>query len=87
MKDANVKDRNVELIQKELIKRGYGVGLYGADGYFRENTFNAVIRFQEDYGLKVDDIVGKIKFRCQLLEVDDGIFCFKNKHMFAYNKK
>nr|WP_096636365.1 N-acetylmuramoyl-L-alanine amidase [Clostridium cochlearium] len=57
--NPSVKDKNVELVQSRLIKKGYGVGDCGADGYFGEGTLEAVKRFQRDKGLAVDGVVGE----------------------------
>ena len=43
-------------IQHMLNSRGYGN--IAEDGYFGDNTRNAVIRYQSDHGLTVDGIVG-----------------------------
>lgn len=47
-------------IQQELIKAGYRLPRYGADGTFGEETENAVMRFQRNFGLSVDGLVGPI---------------------------
>lgn len=49
----------VTLAQTELINKGYSCGKTGADGDFGNNTEAAVKRFQNDYGLKVDGIIGQ----------------------------
>lgn len=56
--DCSLKDDNVKAVQSMLIRKGYITGRCGADGYFGENTFEAVKRFQGDSGLMVDGIVG-----------------------------
>lgn len=56
--DQSVKDENVRIIQSKLIEKGYDVGISGADGYFGEETLEAVKKFQGDMGLVVDGIVG-----------------------------
>ena len=48
----------VKECQNMLIKLGYSVGSTGADGKFGKNTQAAVKKFQKDWGLKVDGIVG-----------------------------
>jgi len=45
-------------IQKQLLKSGIGLPLYGADGFFGEETELAVMRFQRTYKLLVDGLVG-----------------------------
>ena len=49
---------NVANIQTRLMRLGYYVGPYGADGNYNSVTKAAVRQFQRDYGLKVDGIVG-----------------------------
>ncbi len=48
----------VGLLQEWLLRNGFDVGPYGADGDFGPATYNAVIRFQESRGLVVDGYVG-----------------------------
>lgn len=48
----------VKLAQEELLKRGYDVGASGADGIFGDATKAAVLRFQKDWGLAEDGIIG-----------------------------
>lgn len=43
----------VKKLQQKLIDAGYGVGPDGADGIFGNNTFKALVMFQEDHGLNV----------------------------------
>ncbi len=50
----------VQDIQEELMKAGYRLPRFGADGHFGEETENAVMRFQKNYGLSVDGLVGPI---------------------------
>lgn len=47
-------------IQQQLMRAGYRLPLYGADGIFGEETENAVMRFQRDFNLAVDGLVGPI---------------------------
>ena len=47
---------DVELLQRLLCKKGYHVG---ADGIFGNDTEVAVRKFQKDYGLVSDGIVGQ----------------------------
>ena len=56
------KGNDVKELQKELQKRGYDLGKYGVDGVFgtkNSYTSKAVKNFQNDNGLKDDEIVGK----------------------------
>ncbi|SET33782.1 Putative peptidoglycan binding domain-containing protein [Salinibacillus kushneri] len=46
-------------IQKDLIKAGYSLPNYGADAIFGSETERAVMRFQRDYHLAVDGLVGQ----------------------------
>jgi hypothetical protein len=50
----------VELVQRALIKKGYSVGVKGADGILGPNTKNAIIKYQKDNGIKQTGIVGPI---------------------------
>lgn len=45
-------------IQRRLLKLGYGLPEYGADGKFGSETKDAVRAFQRDHGLKDDGVVG-----------------------------
>lgn len=49
----------VREIQQDLIKAGFPLPHYGADGVFGAETESAVMRFQKRYGLKVDGLVGQ----------------------------
>jgi len=48
----------VEKLQKDLLKLGYKLPKYGADGDFGEETLAAVLKFQEDNKLEIDGIAG-----------------------------
>jgi N-acetylmuramoyl-L-alanine amidase len=48
----------VKEIQEDLIRIGFPLPKYEADGIFGEETENAVMAFQKRYGLRVDGIVG-----------------------------
>lgn len=48
----------VKALQEKLIKLGYDLGQWGADGIFGQSTFNAVESFQHNCGIGVDGIVG-----------------------------
>nr|WP_307343285.1 peptidoglycan-binding protein [Metabacillus malikii] len=50
----------VKDIQQELIKAGYRLPRFGADGTFGDETEKAVMRFQRDFGLSVDGLVGPV---------------------------
>lgn len=56
-----VGDRCKEL-QNLLISLGYDCGGYGADGKFGKGTYDSLIQFQKDYGLKVDGLAGTKTF-------------------------
>lgn len=45
-------------LQNSLKKLGYDIGQCGADGDFGTDTYNAVVKFQEDHGLLKDGEVG-----------------------------
>lgn len=49
----------VVALQATLIKRGFSVGIWGADGDFGSGTLKAVKNFQSKKGLEVDGIVGE----------------------------
>jgi N-acetylmuramoyl-L-alanine amidase len=48
----------VREIQEDLIKAGFSLPVYGADGVFGSETERAIMRFQKKYGLTVDGLVG-----------------------------
>ena len=52
------KGSEVLILQETLIRKGYSVGSYGADGDFGQRTYDAVVQFQREHGLEVDGIVG-----------------------------
>jgi N-acetylmuramoyl-L-alanine amidase len=58
---AYVGNRCKEL-QEKLISLGYDCGGYGADGKFGKGTYESLIKFQQDYNLKVDGLAGKAIF-------------------------
>lgn len=47
-----------KFVQHRLIMNGRSVGNCGADGKYGKDTENAVRKFQQEKGLKVDGIVG-----------------------------
>ena len=49
----------VRYLQTLLMKRGYDLGKWGADGDFGAQTEKAVKQFQRDWGLKVDGVCGE----------------------------
>lgn len=49
----------VKEIQQDLMKAGFALPVYGADGHFGSETERAVMRFQKKYQLQVDGLVGK----------------------------
>ena len=53
----------VKWLQKRLKDLGYDLGKYGVDGSFGPDTLKAVKKFQKDYNLKVDGIVGKATYK------------------------
>ena len=65
-------------LQNLLIKKGYTCGPLGADGFFGEDTYKAVISFQKDYKLFVDGIVG-IATWTALKSGDEAIPSFINE--------
>ena len=53
------KGNDVKKLQEELIKRGYSVGKYGADGILGNDSSKAIAKFQKDNNLVPDKIVGR----------------------------
>lgn len=56
----------VKEAQEILIRKGYSLAPYGADGKFGNKTLTAVKAFQKDNGLAVDGIVGKNTWKALL---------------------
>ena len=52
------KGTDVTNAQNLLLRKGYDLGRWGADGDFGSATEAAVIRFQRDSGLAPDGIIG-----------------------------
>lgn len=50
----------VKELQENLLKLGYKLPKWGADGDFGEETFTAVLKFQKDHKLDQDGIVGPL---------------------------
>ncbi|UFU01348.1 peptidoglycan-binding protein [Radiobacillus kanasensis] len=48
----------VKEVQQGLIRAGFALPVYGADGIYGEETKRAVMKFQRRYGLTVDGLVG-----------------------------
>ena len=60
------KGEFVVILQRMLLDRGYSLGKNFIDyheGYFDEGTHEAVLRFQCDWGIKVDGIVNEETWR------------------------
>jgi cell wall-associated NlpC family hydrolase len=51
---------DVKYCQEMLMKLGYDIGSYGADGKFGAKTQEAVKAFQRDHGLNPDGVVGPL---------------------------
>ncbi|WP_246326885.1 peptidoglycan-binding domain-containing protein [[Anoxybacillus] calidus] len=49
----------VKEVQEDLIRAGFPLPKYGADGIFGEETERAVMAFQKQYGLHIDGLVGR----------------------------
>lgn len=52
------KNIYVKEAQLKLIQLGYSLGICGADGDFGHATEDAVKKFQKDYGLTTDGVIG-----------------------------
>lgn len=65
-KGVDVKD-----MQDALIKLGYDLGSYGADGDFGSDTQKAVKQFQKDHGLTVDGEFGTRSYATLILEFNN----------------
>lgn len=48
----------VETLQRLLASHGFDIGSSGVDGSFGDDTYNAVVKFQEVNGIKANGIVG-----------------------------
>ncbi len=57
------KGEDVRQCQEILERLGYDLGRWGVDGDFGKDTLAAVKAFQQDRGLVVDGIVGKMTWR------------------------
>ena len=53
------KGNTVKLLQEALLRLGYPLPKYGADGDFGKETETAVKAFQQDNGLAADGVAGK----------------------------
>ena len=49
-------------LQQKLIACGYDCGGHGADGIFGKGTYESLIQFQKDNGLKIDGLAGPNTF-------------------------
>jgi len=56
---VEVSSVKIKKLQEDLLKLGYKLPKYGADGYPGRETDNAVKQLQKDAGIKVDGIVGE----------------------------
>lgn len=62
--DPVMSSSDVSYLQNQLLRLGYSLPVYGADGYFGEETDVAVRDFQSRNGLDVDGMVGPITWAC-----------------------
>ena len=69
----------VKALQENLIKLGYDLGSYGADGDFGSATQKAVKKFQKDRGLTQDGIVGPQTYA----ELDEALQELANKNNYT----
>ena len=65
MRGDDVRD-----LQNMLQDAGYSVGRAGADGIYGSDPFRAVAAFQEDHGLEVDGIAGRLT----LAALDEAVY-------------
>ncbi|WP_272438176.1 peptidoglycan-binding domain-containing protein [Terrihalobacillus insolitus] len=56
--DIGDEGQFVKEVQQDLIKAGFSLPIYGADGIYGAETQRAVMKFQKKYGLTVDGLVG-----------------------------
>ena len=72
----------VTLMQTRLVKLGYGemLGKFGADGKFGAKTEEAVKKFQQDNGLKVDGICGSDTWDA-LMDEDTTLYTVTIQHL------
>ncbi|WP_430392848.1 peptidoglycan-binding domain-containing protein [Bacillus suaedaesalsae] len=49
----------VEEVQRDLIRAGFNLPIYGADGMYGQETRRAVLNFQKKYNLMADGLVGQ----------------------------
>jgi peptidoglycan hydrolase-like protein with peptidoglycan-binding domain len=56
LQKSNCYNTEAKNLQQDLTTLGYNT--YGVDGYFGQNTYNAVVAFQKAHGLQQDGVVG-----------------------------
>lgn len=69
----------VKELQENLIKLGYSMAPYGADGSFGGTTHKAVVAFQKKRGLKQDGIVGAQTYA----EIDEALAELNNRASYT----
>ena len=62
---------DVKELQEALLRAGYDLGSYGADGKYGSETLSAVRAFQHDHGLKPDGIAGPLTLNALRQTEDD----------------
>ena len=67
-----MEGQDVKELQEALIRLGYNLGSYGADGDFGTATEKAVKEFQTKAGIKVDGIFGKGSYAALMEMVQDN---------------
>ncbi|WP_407270990.1 peptidoglycan-binding protein [Radiobacillus sp. PE A8.2] len=56
--DIGDEGQFVKEVQQDLIRTGFSLPIYGADGIYGSETQRSVMRFQRQHGLTVDGLVG-----------------------------
>jgi peptidoglycan hydrolase-like protein with peptidoglycan-binding domain len=52
------RNSEIQLWQRQMITKGYSLGVDGADGVFGPNSHKVLIQFQKKHGLVADGVIG-----------------------------